>query len=51
MLRADITPTEQQYAHELARSKGMTFKGWLGQLIKRELANSEEGSDAGRRED
>ena len=33
-----ITREEKKAFRELARSKGMTFSGYLGQLIKRELA-------------
>lgn len=28
----------------LAKSKGMTFQGWIGSLIKRELAQNEKQS-------
>ena len=34
---ASITPDERDKAKSLAKSMGMTFQGWLGQLIKREL--------------
>lgn len=34
---ASITPEERDKAKYLAKSKGMTFQGWLGQLIKREI--------------
>lgn len=32
-----ISPEERVHAKEIAKSKGMTFQGWLGQLVKREL--------------
>ena len=40
--RVRITKQESAQAKELAKSKGMTFQGWLGQLIKRELAKSQQ---------
>lgn len=44
-IRASISLKERDEANRLARSKGMTFQGWLGQLIKRELkANQIEAS-------
>ena len=48
MVRVDISNEERIRAYHIAKSRGMTFKGWLGQLIKRELANAEESGDAGR---
>lgn len=39
-----ITKEEKKAFRELARSKGMTFSGYLGQLIKRELAYSNAGT-------
>ena len=36
-LKAAITREEILKARRVAKSKGMTFQGWLGQLIKREL--------------
>lgn len=42
----DITDAEKTNVRNLARSKGMTLSGYLGQLIKRELANAEETGDA-----
>ena len=47
-IAVDLSKDERNAAREIARSKGMTFQGWLGQLIKRELANAEESGDAGR---
>lgn len=35
---ASITPEERDKAKKIAKSKGMTFQGFVGQLIKRELA-------------
>ena len=40
MVAIDCSAEEKENAKRLAKSKGMTFQGWLGQLIKRELANS-----------
>lgn len=50
-IRFRLSADDRQEAKLLAKSKGMTFEGWIGQLIKRELANAEESGDAGRRED
>ena len=36
-LKAAVTREEIIKAKKVAKSKGMTFQGWLGQLIKREL--------------
>ena len=36
-LKAVISREEILKARRLAKSKGMTFQGWLGQLIKREI--------------
>ena len=35
-----ISVKEREEAKALAKSKGMTLQGWLGQLVKRELKNS-----------
>lgn len=32
-----ISHEERNMAKSIAKKKGMTFQGWLGQLIKREL--------------
>lgn len=32
-----ISPQEREQAKSLAKSKGMTLQGWLGQLVKKEL--------------
>ena len=40
--RIRISHEESEQAKSIARSKGMTFQGWLGQLIKRELAKSQQ---------
>jgi len=32
-----ISASERDQAKSLAKSKGMTFQGWLGQLIRNEL--------------
>ena len=44
LLRVDITDREKAAAKRLAKSKGMTFQGWMGQLIKRELEESHRGN-------
>lgn len=41
-IAVDLSKDERNAAREIARSKGMTFQGWLGQLIKRELAKSQQ---------
>lgn len=35
---ASITQEERDKAKKIAKSKGMTFQGFVGQLIKREIA-------------
>lgn len=40
-IRAAITKDEKDRIYKLAKSKGMTFQGWMGQLIKSELAKEE----------
>lgn len=39
-IKIDCSAEEKEKAKKLAKSKGMTFSGWLGQLIKRELTVS-----------
>ena len=39
-LTVQITLEEREQAKKLAKSKGMSFMGWLGQLVKNELATS-----------
>ena len=41
MIRADISKEEREKANKLAKSKGYSFKGWVGQLIKAELKSAE----------
>ena len=41
MVRAAITKDERARANALAKKKGMSFQGFVGQLIKRELQKSE----------
>lgn len=45
VLIVKISPQERESAKSLAKASGMTFQGWLGQLIKRELrqASSTDG--------
>lgn len=45
-LFASITPEERDKAKSLAKSKGMTFQGFVGQLIKKELEISASTSEA-----
>ena len=45
-VKVGIDTAEREKARVLARSKGMTFQGFVGQLIKRELAIAEQ-SDTG----
>lgn len=44
-IRAFITNSEREQAKALAKSKGMTFQGWLGQLIKNALKEEREATD------
>jgi len=37
-LKAAVSRDEVLEAKRVAKSKGMTFQGWLGQLIKREIS-------------
>jgi len=39
-IKVDFTRQERDEAKALAKSKGMTFQGWLGQLVQRELKNA-----------
>ena len=41
-LLVDITPEEKKAAKALSKSKGMTFQGWIGQLVRKELAAARE---------
>lgn len=43
-MTVDINSDERKQAKALAKSKGMTFQGWIGSLIKRELAQNEKQS-------
>lgn len=40
-IRFRLSADDRQKAKLFAKSKGMTFEGWLGQLIKRELREAE----------
>lgn len=40
MLAVQITPEERAASKEIARKMGMTYAGWMGFLIKRELKNA-----------
>ena len=44
MLAVQITPEERASSKEIARKMGMTYAGWLGLLVKRELRNSDSAS-------
>lgn len=37
LLRVDISEKEKIYAKKMAKSKGYSFQGWLGSLVKEEL--------------
>jgi hypothetical protein len=39
LLRADITVEQKKRARQIAKSKGMTFQGWLGQIIQKEITS------------
>lgn len=36
---ADLTDNEKAEAKRIARERGMTFSGFIGQLIKKEIEN------------
>ena len=36
-LTVQISSEEREQAKKLAKNKGMTYAGWLGQLVKKEL--------------
>jgi len=40
-LYVELSENEKKQAYNLAKSKGMTFQGFLGQLIKAELKAEE----------
>lgn len=40
-IKVNLSREERIKAKEFAKSKGMTFQGWLAQIIRRELQNSE----------
>lgn len=42
MLAVRITKEEKSQAKNLAYSLGMTFEGWLGQLVKAALKNAKD---------
>ena len=44
----DISQQEKKDAKVLAKTKGMSLQGFVGQLIKRELENAKESGDARR---
>lgn len=41
-VRISISQIEYETAKTIAKNKGMTFQGWLGQLVKAELEKSKE---------
>jgi len=45
-LKAAVSRDEVLEAKRMAKSKGMTFQGWLGQLIKRELSTVSKTQEA-----
>ena len=48
LLKANISSIERDKAKVIAKSKGLTFQGWLGQLVKRELEAAEKEASIGR---
>ena len=38
-LTVQISIEERELSKKLAKTKGMTYAGWLGSLVKRELRN------------
>lgn len=44
-LTISISPDEKEQAKTLARSKGMTFQGWLGLVIRNALKEGKEAGD------
>lgn len=38
LIRVDITEEQKRLARKIAKSKGMTFQGWVGQIIQREIS-------------
>ena len=40
MLAVQITPEERTASKEMARKMGMTYSGWLGLLVRRELKSN-----------
>ena len=45
LVKAKNSSEEKEQAKALAKSKGMTFQGWLGQLIKNALKEEREATD------
>ena len=43
ILRAEISASQRKQAKDLAKSKRMTFSGWLGLLIESELDKNDQG--------
>lgn len=39
-LPSDLTPEERDKAKALAKSQGMMFQGWLGNLVRNEIKES-----------
>lgn len=44
-IKVDFTRQERDEAKALAKSKGMTFQGFVGQLIKNALRESKEATN------
>ena len=47
-VKINVSKEERERAKSIAKSRGMTFQGFLGQLIKNELKRSEAESDGNR---
>lgn len=46
-IKVTISTSEKSEAKALAKSLGMTFQGWVGNLIKRELREAKKASEEG----
>lgn len=45
LLKADITRDEKETAKRLAKSRGMTFSGFLGRLVKEEISKARDAGE------
>ncbi len=42
IVKVSISEKEKKKAREFAKRNGMTFQGWLGNVIKKEIAREEQ---------